>query len=434
MKVTVSFGPTTIIAYSTRPTFISITSSPRARYATMSRNSNSQGGGKRLQTKEKRPPLTHFLCFPLVTEHSLPLLERSFADFKNNIPLRRKTLASHSMKPRPPLFPDSAIRPLGTLHLTLGVMSLPTPERVNEAVSFLHSISLEEVLRETESEIINSPARGEQQKSSGEVIQSTGDLAPISVSLESLHALPRAKAATVLYAKPVDPTSRLYPFGVKLRQRFIDAGFIQPDYLRRKNSRSSNKKESGINQPIQQPGVENEYTPNETPKLRPLLLHATVVNTIYARGGDSHPNGGRDRRRAGPLTFDARAIITHHNDYYTDETCAEEKKHDFDDDDDAPDMLEEASSSSENNETGSLSAEEGRAHPSKMVQEINSLQVDNDMSGPKYPFVWARNFHIEKLCICEMGAKMLDEDGDPLAARLGQKYSIVAEKSLLISK
>lgn len=373
--------------------------------------------GKSPQAKEKRPQLTHFLCFPLVTETSLPLLEKSISHFKDNIPLRRKTMADHSLKPRPPLFPDSAVRPLGTLHLTLGVMSLTTRERLDEAISFLNSLDIEQMLRET----ISNGTDISQQQSSAE--ENSNGLSPISVSLESLYALPKAKAATVLYAKPVDPTSRLYPLGVELRERFVEAGLIQPDYLKtnpRKGSKIISTTDTNLGQ--NDAPTQAEIT---KPKLRPLLLHATIVNTVYARGGHSAQNRGKEKRRGGPLTFDARDMIAHHHDFYTDDTCINVKKHDI-----PEDMLFEGaasdSSSESNDESGSMSTQE-EAHPSRAVQQITPEQTDSD----KYPFVWARNFHIEKVCICEMGAKpVLDGDGDPLGARLGQKYRVVAERSL----
>jgi activating signal cointegrator complex subunit 1 len=321
------------------------------------------------------------------------------------------------LKPRPPLFPDSAIRPLGTLHLTLGVMSLTTKDRLDEATSFLNSLDIEQMLRETTS---NDADVSQQQQSSTE--EEENSLAPISVSLQSLYALPKAKAATVLYAKPVDPTSRLYPLGVKLRERFVEAGLIQPDYLKTKPRKGSkvidNNNTSQNDIPAQ--------TETPKPKLRPLLLHATIVNTIYARGGHSAQNRGKDRRRGGPLTFDARDMLTHHHDFYTDDTCVEAKKHDVSDSSFLEDAESDRSSESNDESSSSMSTQE-EAHPSRTVQQITPETADRE----KYPFVWARNFHIEKVCICEMGAKaVVDGDGDPLGARLGQKYRVVAERSL----
>ncbi|CRG92266.1 hypothetical protein PISL3812_09323 [Talaromyces islandicus] len=390
----------------------------------MSGTSGPPRENSRQAPKEKRPPLTHFLCFPLVTRTSLPLLEKSFSHFKDNIPLRRKTMADHSRKPRLPLFPDSAVRPLGTLHLTLGVMSLTTKDRLDEAISFLNSLDIEQILREVTS---NGADFSRQRSSTSAVSRGSGDLAPISVSLESLYALPNAKAATVLYAKPVDPTSRLYPFGVKLRERFVEAGLIQPDYVKTNPRKGSKITSNNPSQNSTTPAREVTTHKVEKPKLRPLLLHATVVNTIYARGGHSAQNRGKDRRRSGPLTFDARKLISHHHDFYTDGTCVEAKRHDVSDGMLFEEEEEEASSSSESNdESGSTSTQE-KAHPSRTVQQITPERKDST----KYPFIWARNFHIEKVCICEMGAKAVGEgDGDPLGARLGQKYRVVAERRL----
>src|SRR5699024_5650336 len=58
----------------------------------------------------------------------------------------------------------------------------------------------------------------------------------------------------------------------------------------------------------------------------------------------------------------------------------------------------------------------------------------SDASGSgdvvKYPFVWAKDFPLESVCICEMGAKKPNPDEDGLNARLGEKYKVVAERSL----
>lgn len=323
-------------------------------------------------------------------------------------------MADHPMKPRPPLFPDSAVRPLGTLHLTLGVMSLTTKDRLDEAISFLDSLDIEQILRDATSNDAT------EQSSTSAVSTSEDGLAPISVSLESLYALPKAKAATVLYAKPIDPTSRLYPLGVKLRERFVEAGFIQPEYLKTKPRKSSKITSNNRAQNIT-PAEAVTIDEIAKPKLRPLLLHATVVNTVYVRDGHSGQNRGKDKRRGGPLTFDARDMIAQHHDFYTDDTCVEAKTHDISD----STLFEDADSSSSesNDESGSTSTQD-EAHPSRNVQQITPEQTDS----AKYPFVWARNLHIEKVCIFEMGAKAVEDD--PLGARLGQKYRVVAERSL----
>jgi activating signal cointegrator complex subunit 1 len=85
-----------------------------------------RGGGS--HNKEKRPPLTYFLCLPLVNTTSLPQLVSSLAEFKKAIPANAPQ--GNSLKPQTKLIPDNALRPVGTLHFTLRVISLTTEERV----------------------------------------------------------------------------------------------------------------------------------------------------------------------------------------------------------------------------------------------------------------------------------------------------------------
>lgn len=385
--------------------------------------------------KEKRPPLTHFLCLPLVSETSLPLLENSITKFKQNLLLSRKAGGDHPSEWLPPLFPDSAIRPLGTVHLTLGVMSLTSPERLHEAVEFLGSLNVDEILQEVHSELADPDTN----ESTTQCFSNK----PICVSLESLGTLPKAKAATVLYASPVDPTSRLHPFAVKIRQAFVDAGFIEQDFIKQRpkkhknrnqipsseNNASTKASDNGdINGTIVAAEAAEETIIQRKPKLRPLMLHATLVNTIYARGGrDAHHSSHhgnkakKGRRHAGPLTFDARGLLARYRDYYVDGTCMQEKQH-LPTNDDA-----EQSSQEDDGDDGASRSSEEEAHPSKGVEQI---QQAHEADITKYPFVWASNVPIEKLCICEMGAKTLTEEDNHLAARLGQEYRVVAERKL----
>ncbi|EED24460.1 conserved hypothetical protein [Talaromyces stipitatus ATCC 10500] len=363
---------------------------------------------------EKKPPLTHFLCLPLVSETSLPLLENSINKFKHDLLLAQKAGGDHPSEWLPPLFPDSAIRPLGTVHLTLGVMSLTSPTRVDEAVDFLKSLKVHEILQEVQSEL----------KDQNNTAQDFNN--PISVSLESLSPLPKAKVATVLYASPVDPTSRLYPFAVKIRQAFVDAGFIEQDVIKQRpkkhkasnqasNNEDTTNNNNNNNGTILAAEVAEESIIQQKPKYRPLLLHATLVNTIYARGGRIK----RGHKRAGPLTFDARDLLAWYRDYYTDGTCTQEKHQLPVDDDDAGHSQEDTDSTSRSSDE--------EAHPSKSVDK---LQQGHDSDSPRRPFVWASHVPIEKLCICEMGAKTLTEEDNHLAARLGQEYRVVAERKL----
>ncbi|GAQ08203.1 hypothetical protein ALT_5524 [Aspergillus lentulus] len=473
--------------------------------------------------REKRPPLTHFLCLPLVNDISLPQLESSLSTFKAAIPLVSQSDENGSVKQQVsaerPLIPDGAVRPVGTLHLTLGVMSLPTKERLEEAVEFFHSLDLASIMHEAEEiakkskwsrkrslsprhqsdftgavgedEETHPSRRLEQEGDSASAIVPRGTYEPLTISLESLHALPRGRAATVLHAAPVDSTSRLYPFCVLLRNKFLEAGFLQGEHIKNKPGSDDNEPQkppkdmemdtgdatSTVHRA--EPNLDQGHQPHtDTPiqnhtsllqemsvdlahefaqahsqtrepitttvisaaqtksklKVRPLLLHATVVNTIYVRGrrrGGGPQNSGN--RRNSQYTFDARDILAHYRDYYLDGQRTTPRSpsitvtsH--------PNEIERRQIA--NNETGTESAsnsarstdgsgnEVGNSPPEKKQKMSSMKRVD------AYPFVWAKDFPLKTICICEMGAKKLDPDDSGMNARLGEKYRVVAERSL----
>ena len=412
----------------------------------MATNRNSSGSKPqpRNPRPEKRPPLTHFLCLPLVNETSLPHLEASLTTFKEDYPpipladLPRNRDSKDQQKRSRPLIPHGAVRPLGTLHLTLGVMSLPSKEKLDEAISFLHSIDLPALMREADR--VAGVLRKNQSSSKQDYqVNTPSEPCPQSlthsdsfiISLESLHALPRAKSATVLHASPVDPTGRLYPFCIMLRDKFIEAGFILAEGSKNpipKNKQtslpnseaapsSSKAEESGL--PIKSslsqtqvesnmtnPVIKEELNPDpyaaalaRIPKPRPLLLHTTLVNTIYVRGRPKPKGGDRSKQKGGPkrIEFDARDILDHYSDYYIDESR-------------------------------------------KTRRSINSIPHVPKTAGSvaQFPFIWANRIPIDSVCICEMGAKKLQLDdasmADPASvlwnARLGEKYTVVAERNI----
>ncbi|KAI5290658.1 hypothetical protein KEM55_008529, partial [Ascosphaera atra] len=106
---------------------------------------------------------------------------------------------------------------------------------------------------------VTSEAGGQLHQTAGQTLSAETEPEPLLVSLTSLGALPKAKEATILYSKPVDSTSRLYPFAHAIQRRFIEAGFMQQDMTK-------------------------AFTGPQKGQLvsRPLLLHATMANTIYA--------------------------------------------------------------------------------------------------------------------------------------------------------
>ncbi|KAJ5549902.1 hypothetical protein N7461_004600 [Penicillium sp. DV-2018c] len=400
---------------------------------------------RRQPRREKRPPLTHFLCLPLVNAASMLQLESSLTAFKN-AHLLSPGSSPQATNDRGLGLPSSAFRPLGTLHLTLGVMSLPTKERLDQALSFFQSLDLANLMSETEQVSTHAqPDRTLDQPS------------PFSVSLESLHALPRGKEATILHASPVDPTGRLYPFCVKLRDKFIDAGFIQVE----NNTKSKAKdKSSDIStqdapQSFQQPSslpVDGSLHRSERsvaseppslaentdpstvaiprkPKPRPLLLHATLVNTIYIRGRHNYQNKNAKGKNASKrITFDARNLLAQYRHYYSDDKRTISIPH-------VPAV--DCSTHTESDLRLPVSADTGEDNDEgAQAEKDDSVSVSSSCvrPSPGYPFIWAREIPLDTVCICEMGAKKLYpgvDDPFGLNERLGEQYTVVAERSLL---
>ncbi|PLB37293.1 uncharacterized protein BDW47DRAFT_107254 [Aspergillus candidus] len=396
-------------------------------HQTMGNKKQYSGPRRPPSSKEKRPPITHFLCIPLVNAASLPQLESSLAAFKSALPLApqppRHELPSRKPNVERPLIPHGAIRPVGTLHLTLGVMSLPTQQRLDEAIELLQSLDLASMAREAERSVRRSrTAPNESQPATSQVDNDTvGTPGPFTVSLESLSAIPRARAATVLHAAPVDPSSRLYPFCEMLRDKFLEAGFLQAEIKKDKRSEGVSQQQQQQQQQLQEPpqqqqqqtDVDAQSLAAPKPKLRPLLLHATVVNTIYIKGrqqpAERGPNG---KNRRNQYTFDARDILAHYKDYYVDGDRVTPRS----------DTVVVRAPVVE------AGTHEGAPQDKSDDEEASAVPSRKE----KFPFVWARNFPLDAVCICEMGAKKLDLENDPdgMNARLGEKYKVVAERKL----
>ncbi|KAJ5928542.1 hypothetical protein N7466_007498 [Penicillium verhagenii] len=385
------------------------------------------------QTQEKRPPLTHFLCLPLINISSTPQLEASIAVFKKDNPpvpvaellqKRDQSSTDHGSESSQPLIPEGAVRPLGTLHLTLGVMSLPSEERLNEAISFLRSLDLVNLMHEAERVALQKENRNTRQDPTStpkhRVNQSQHQL---TISLESLHALPNAKAATVLHASPVDPTGRLYPFCLMLRDKFVEAGFLvgEPKAKQKQNEKEKNKMQKKPAEKAEADDDKQNHTQSRSTgvskkaellpdlytaalarqsKSRPLLLHATIVNTIYVRGRPKPRHGSSNSANKGRhmpqrFEFNAQGLLGRYKDYYS-------------------------------NEARTVPRVQGPPSPSTSTSKSKSTPTQ-----PQYPFLWAKEIRIGTVDICEMGAKKLAVGGDfGRNARLGEKYAVVASQSL----
>lgn len=266
----------------------------------------------------KKPPLTHFICLPLVTLTTRPQLELALENF-------RDIVRGHDAN-----IPLDSIRPIGTIHFTLGVMSLTDVDRVSEAIGHLQTLDINSMIQE--------------------VVAEQGDLFERdtiglgTMSLTALHAMQSPTKTSSLYAGPEDPSKRLLPLCLRIRDAFASAGFIVMED-------------------------------------RPLKLHATILNTIYAK------SGGRNKAPS-PDKDNTTLPLTHSN-----EVLPASLVRDISPPGGAP--LPDSS--------------RGRGRRSRAPITLDATQLLDKCKD----FIWASGFAIEKLAICEMGAKkILDMDGN----------------------
>ncbi|KAI1825688.1 kinase A anchor protein [Xylaria intraflava] len=219
-----------------------------------------------------RPHPTHFLCIPLCTVAGRRQLSASLSSFRLDV-----------TSPESFGVPEQAIRPVGTLHLTLGVMSFPKNEGLEKAVALLKSILPRQILADLAS---SAPTK---QSNPGHPVAEAGvsakPSASLMVSLRGLRTLQPAAKSSMLYAAPLDVDGTLTAFCERLRSVFRDAGLLGEDS-------------------------------------RPLLLHATVLNTIYVKDKGASRRGGKHGEK---LTIDARRILDRYEDYVWMENVPVEK-------------------------------------------------------------------------------------------------------------
>ncbi|KUI57697.1 hypothetical protein VP1G_05026 [Cytospora mali] len=209
--------------------------------------------------KPKAPQLTHFLCIPLVTSTSRPQLSQTLASFQDDV-TRPKELGGFEL-------PADAVRPVGTLHFTLGMMSFPRDEGLDKAVEVLKSLRPREILSTVEKPVMP----GETESGASTERQRPQFL----ITLKGLNPMQKIEKATVLYAPPSDPHGILQGFGQKIKTRFKEAGLLAPGDL-------------------------------------PLLLHATIVNTVYVKGRN-RPGAGKKKWERSVIT-DAQAMVDRYED------------------------------------------------------------------------------------------------------------------------
>ncbi|CAF9908386.1 MAG: hypothetical protein GOMPHAMPRED_006148 [Gomphillus americanus] len=255
---------------------------------------------------------THFLCLPLVTPASLPQFTASLALFARDKAIQQNSSPGKWNKQKSPprekkrsnfdadgsdeheqpvnakegYVPIKAVRPVGPLHLTLGVMHLDSKDKVDAASEFLKAIDMDILLNEVTQSfdralqhskplsqshpmaIGSAPAETEVISSASpkSYSQSRQEQTQLVVQLKGLHTMQQPSKTRVLFAEPIDASERLSSFCQLLRNKFINEGFM----------------------------IDEE---------RDLKLHATIVNTIYA---SKHGRNSASKRR---MEFDASDLI-----------------------------------------------------------------------------------------------------------------------------
>ncbi|KAF1851978.1 uncharacterized protein K460DRAFT_373863 [Cucurbitaria berberidis CBS 394.84] len=310
----------------------------------------------------KKPPLTHFLCLPLVTDESRPQLQAGLEKLKEELG-------------KGDLVPSTAVRPVGSLHLTLGVMSLDET-KLQEAKHYLADLDLHSLLRDISMQILAEKAAED-----GTIAENLGpgalpDTDALTINLESLAPMQAPQKTSILYAEPKDASQRLLPFASALRERFTTKGFLLEDS-------------------------------------RPLKLHATIINTIYAKSANKRA------RVKNPLKDG-----TQHPD-------AEASAHDNNQDDDAASTAESldgnAAASHSSSAPHNLAREAGHGPDAKSWLRFDARSLIETYKH----FPWADQVRIDKIQICKMGAKKVwsgakGGEGDAV----DERYEVVCAKGI----
>ena len=330
----------------------------------------TRGKPSRKRPAEKKPALTHFLCLPLVTAASKPQLETSLEAFRDDVSPTGGADGSSAHDTGPTTYETvhpKAIRPVGALHCTLGVMSL-SKDQLDQAVETLRAIDVERLLSasatayKSGTDDLSTPAKDQDEPASltrpisppsnGHVAQ------PLRIDLKGVVSMHDPQKTSILYTAPADSSGRLYPFCLALQDLFKQRGLLVPDD-------------------------------------RKLKLHATIVNTIYAKGRRKRAPPQRQRQQT-PDRSQTNALAQ-------DANAGEAQSGDIEQD----------------------SRSQGHGPNANAP-----LKIDARAILEKYQdFFWANDVVLDRIAICEMGAKKkFAEDGKLVA----EEYTEVASVKLPI--
>jgi activating signal cointegrator complex subunit 1 len=348
---------------------------PLRRFYTMGRHNKAANKAK--SSAPKKSPLTHFLCIPLVNSTSQPQLEISIGKFEENVcsgtPVQSSQEVESAAKSNVFTLSPEAVRPLGSLHLTLGVMSLDE-DKLAQANTLLQSLDLENMLQEATSHqasqlnpidasttapdsALSTPLAKDQ--AAATAIVPTLESSPLTLSLESLEPMQSPTKTSILYISPHDATNRLQPLCQALRRTFMEAGLLVPD-------------------------------------TRPLKLHATIVNTIYIKGRKKNKKSKAEATKE--QEGEAKGTETN--------------------------LLPSAKTPEDKDGGIQANAPDSGHGPSAR----SSLYLDATSLLSTYgSYIWASDIPISKIAICEMGVKkQLSSTGEVV----GGAYKEVATRAI----
>lgn len=379
--------------------------------------SRGPGAGKARQSGGKGDKPTHFLCFPIASDGTVPVISGSLKQWMDATtrPFRKPPIraavseeASTSKDPdasqtpkdevtpnieRPTtetfaeslkILPPIVTRAAGTWHLTLGVMNLEEESRKQKALEVLHGLDLQGLLRDAEKGPPKGykPARkwrdGEKEKAipltsaSGEV-DTTQDqmkgkepdnqiqqpLHPITIALTGLGGFPSLKKARVLWARPREQAG---PTDSADRPVLGDSERLYNFALH-------------LIQPFRDAGLITET--------RALALHATVANMRFAKNKGRTPSWKSDQ-------VDARKIGRVWNEFDGDVSAAVDVE------------IEDAEREDQKQEQ----AQDVTSSGSKQ-QESDGEDADEEESNihdAKKEFVWLKDVEVNRVAICKLGA------------------------------
>lgn len=329
---------------------------------------------------QKKPPLTHFLCLPLVTRESKPQLQASMEKFRNIVTTKNEQTASQvedagddessksetitsSVHPK-------AIRPVGALHCTLGVMSLDE-KKLEEAKELLRHLDIPLLLQHAGSQ--NHEQATATDAAASEPLVNSPDsppnTAPLRIELRGLVSMHAPQKTSILYSAPADQTERLYPFCLAVQEKFKEGDFLVKDD-------------------------------------RKLKLHATIVNTIYAKGRKQRPPPKWKMKQQ--TTTSGQAALAPSTEGLAGEKAA-------------------TSGEKAGDETSPKKPEqeevEGHGPNANAPLKIDATAILERFKD----FVWAEDFALDRIAICEMGAKKITDDEGKVVA---EEYTEVASVKL----